>query len=289
MADPKTPRYIDYLPPVFQQGQAGDTLDPYLGILQTILGPSLDPEAPDPPSTVVRKAMAQVIDVLPSLFYPRLSFLFPDNTDDFIPPLQSATDPTYLSGKMDLLNDYFGIVDPPPGTDWQARVNSAVSAWLSDFLNWQAAWVGLACDNNWTLDRKREIVATILPVFRRRGTAAGLEDLLKIFVGDGVSVQDMVAAPPMIVGGTTDLKPGFEAGDPVIGGVRPFSFAVQLTVPTYDVLSPAVQQKVDAIRTVVDREKPVRTQYTVSVKTSTAQLGVYSTVGVDFLLPITGA
>lgn len=290
MADPTPDRYSDFLPSVYRQPDGKGSaafLDLYLTIFQQIVGRRLEPSSQDPPDTVVRKGMASVIDVLPSLFYPRLAFLFPDD-DAFIPPFNPTTqnNPNYTSEKMDELNDYFGIADPAAGQDWQTQVTQAVTLWLSDFLDWQSAWIGLRCDNNWTLDNKREVMARSLPMFRRRGTAGGLEELLQVYVGGDIQVQDMVDAPAMTVGYTTTLKTAYESGDAVVGGVRPFAFLVQLSVATYDLTSPAIEQTVAAIKALVDTEKPLHTNYLIQVIPVPVKLGVRSTVGVDFLLPM---
>lgn len=274
-----TPRsYIGYLPPAFGQADAAGSqvLDTYLGILQTLLGPAPDPLKPDPKMTVVREALAAVIDALPDLFYPRLSFLFPES-DEFIPPLNvpSGDEEKYRPDKMTALNDYFGIADPQGAGDeerWKKAVFDAVRAWLSELLAWQAAWVGFEGDANWTLDNQRLNMATILPLFRQRGTAAGLEALLAMRFPPGsgampggakILVRDITAAPPMTVGVTTALRPDYGEDVPALGGVRPFSFVVE-------VIADADQAELDpvivAMRRVIDQEKPAHTTYTIVVK-----------------------
>lgn len=287
---PRPDGYIQFLPAVYRQPDpAGSAafLETYLEIFQQITGRRLAPSSDDPPDTVVRKGLADIVDVLPSLFYPRLSFLFPGD-DAFIPPLNPANPPNqnYFAEKLNELNDYFGVANPPQDGDWQAAVTAAVSLWLSQLLAWQAAWIDLDPDDSWSLDKQRQTLATILPVFRQRGTAAGLKQLLQLFVGDDIEVLDAVTAPPMTVGRNTALKSAYQAGDAVVGGVRPFAFVVQLTVATYDMTSPVVERTVAAIRALVDAERPAHTNYTVEVKTRPVKLGVYSRVGVDFLLPI---
>ncbi|RYF89611.1 MAG: hypothetical protein EON95_18470, partial [Caulobacteraceae bacterium] len=216
-------------------------------------------------------------------------FLFPPDDEAFIPPIQPNPPPstTYSDELFDTLNDYFGISNPTDQGSWQATVDAEVSAWLSELLDWQSTWIGLANDNNWTLDSKREIMATILPVFRQRGTAAGLEELLNTFIKGDIAVNDVVAAPAMTVGRNTQLKTAYASGDPVVGGVRPFAFQVVLTVPTYDLNSMPVLAKVAAIRALVDQEKPAHTSYTVDVRTTITRLGVNSVVGETFILPTT--
>ncbi len=303
-------RYITYLPPAFQQIGAADSpvIDRYLQILQALLGPADRPE-PDPAATVIRKAMATVIDALPNLFYPRLSFLFPES-DEPMPPLNApssdpdqSSDQLYRPEKMRALNNYFGLADPPATDDlddWQNQVNAAVSSWLTGLLAWQAAWVDLTCDTTWWLDQQRDTIARILPIYRQRGTPTGLAALATIMAATPlgkipgtpeVRIRDLAAAPAMTVGRTTRLRPSYKSGDPVVGGVRPFSFVAELVVLVAQSASRekqyAIQQALLAIRSIIDREKPAHTTFTAVVVRAVAQIGVRSTVGRDLVLPLT--
>lgn len=295
MADRKM-RYIQFLPAVYQPRGAGAGadaafLDAYLGILQDLLDRTPDSASANDATThtLNRRGMANVIDILPQLFYPQLAFLFPGD-QTFIPPFQPPQSQTgYTDEKFDQLNDYFGISNPTvTGAEWQTQVDTDVTTWLNGLLDWQAGWVGLAPDAKWTVDNRRQILATILPVYRQRGTAEGLTSLLEIFIGGEFIVSDVSDAPALTVGYSTVLKPDYADGDGVLGAVRPFSFEVVLVVPTYDMTSPDIQAKVALVRALVDREKPAHTNYTVGFKTTVATLGSYSHVGVDFLLPMEG-
>jgi phage tail-like protein len=286
MSERKGDDYADFLPAVYRHADAADAafLRRYLEIFERVLArPEEEPAANPAVTAAQRQGLARVLDVLPDLFYPRLSFLFPDSAD-FIPPFTPAfsIDPNYKNEKLAELNSYFGIADPVADPDnWPATVEH----WLSEFLDWQAQWVGFACDDGWSLDRKRKNLAEILPVFRQRGTVAGLNALLKILLGEGIKVYDAVEAPALVVGRTTELKSQFETGDAVVAGVRPFSFVVELWAPTYDFTTPAILEKIAALKALVDQEKPAHTSYTLALKTATATVGVYSRVGVDILLP----
>ena len=90
----------------------------------------------------------------------------------------------------------------------------------------------------------------------------------------------------MILGQTTVLADPYVEGGPVLGGCRPFNFAVDIYLPTYDFTGADTVALVDDVRSVVDAEAPVHVQYTVRLKTLTFQIGVSSTLGVDTLLPI---
>lgn len=280
MAGEAKNRYADFLPAIYHQpdGQGNAAfLDAYLGVLQAILGrptgqggqsqaPSFRAAASTPPP-VPRKGMAQVLDILPDLFYPRLSFLFPDSQDS-IPPLQPTNnpDPHYADEKLAELNSYFGII--PPVDTWTDDKRAAVLHWLTEFLDWQSRWVGFRVNDAWSVDTMRANMAGILPIFRQRGTAPGLQQLLSLYVtGAKVRVHDAVTAPALQVGRNTTLQSHFEEGDPVLGGVRPLCFVVELTVPA-GTGDDDVKAKVDAVTTLTNAEKPALTTFKVVVKKS---------------------
>src|SRR5690606_34104527 len=60
----------------------------------------------------------------------------------------------------------------------------------SEFLDYLAAWVALALDQNWDLEKKREWTRRIMPLYKRRGTRDGLQDYLHTFVGDQVTIDE---------------------------------------------------------------------------------------------------
>ena len=47
-----------------------------------------------------------------------------------------------------------------------------------DFVEWLAVWVGLELDQTWTVERRRELVASAYAIHDARGTARGLADLI---------------------------------------------------------------------------------------------------------------
>jgi phage tail-like protein len=61
-----------------------------------------------------------------------------------------------------------------------------VDPWLApaDFLDWLAGWVGVDNDETWSVPQRRAIVARAALVHRRRGTARGIEDAVRLTVSD---------------------------------------------------------------------------------------------------------
>lgn len=60
----------------------------------------------------------------------------------------------------------------------------------ADFVEWLAGWVGLAVDENWPLDRQRALVARTVELYSWRGTARGLVELVRLYVGVEPEVTD---------------------------------------------------------------------------------------------------
>jgi phage tail-like protein len=79
-----------------------------------------------------------------------------------------------------------------------------------DFLGWLASWVALELDETWDLGRRRQAVASGVDLLRRRGTAVGLADELRLATGAEVEVLEN--------GGTAwSLDPG----SPMVGSPEP--------------------------------------------------------------------
>jgi phage tail-like protein len=57
-----------------------------------------------------------------------------------------------------------------------------------DFLVWLANWVGVTIDDSWTSERRREVVARAVELYRLRGTATGLSEQIEIHTGGTVEI-----------------------------------------------------------------------------------------------------
>jgi phage tail-like protein len=67
-----------------------------------------------------------------------------------------------------------------------------IDPWLTpeDFLDWLAGWVGMVLDENWPLDRRRAVTARAVELFRKRGTAAGMRELVELFTAGSVQINE---------------------------------------------------------------------------------------------------
>jgi hypothetical protein len=203
-------------------------------------------------------------EVIGNLFYPRLSFLFPDENRAFIPPI-SGLSPPEEAKLLAELNSYIGVkaahsalaghVTGPGGQTppWEA----AFLDWLNDFLTWIGSWVGLVVDQSWSLDKKRSVIAQILALYRLRGTAQGMSFLIDLLLDlplqidgiryvDGqlmvvtgnVTVQVLTPDPPAIrlneradQPGSFILRERAARGMPVVSGYQPWLFILRIVLP----------------------------------------------------------
>lgn len=52
-----------------------------------------------------------------------------------------------------------------------------------DFVEWLAEWVGIELDENWPLERQRDLVANAVGLYEWQGTARGLARIIEIYAG----------------------------------------------------------------------------------------------------------
>ncbi|WP_372365477.1 phage tail protein [Candidatus Uabimicrobium sp. HlEnr_7] len=98
----------------------------------------------------------ELLDISTDLFHPRLSFLFGDRPHEYMPD--------FPINKLDL---------------FQIFLQS--SEWFENFLQWMAKWLALSLKEDWNINQKRKVIATIMPIFRTRGTLKGLKKYLEIY------------------------------------------------------------------------------------------------------------
>ena len=144
-----------------------------------------------------------------------------------------------------------------------------------DFLPWLASWMALVLRADWDESQQRAVLARIIPLYAKRGTKSGIEEYLKIYAGEGVTINDELAPLQIATNSTVGV-------DTVAGGQPPYFFIVNVAFaePELEKLKP----KVKAVRDVLDIEKPAHTSYQLNFQGPTLQVGVASTVGQDTLI-----
>jgi len=115
----------------------------------------------------------------------------------------------------------------------------------ADFLPWLAGWVTLSLRADWDEQTQRSFIQQIVPLYRLRGTQAGLLRMLTLYTGEPVQIYDAFDDPP-------------------------YFFEVQLTLSEAD---PALlQTKQQIARAIIDQEKPAHTFYALQVAVPTMRL-----------------
>jgi phage tail-like protein len=145
-----------------------------------------------------------------------------------------------------------------------------------EFLPWLASWAALGFHPDMSVDRRRWLVAQIIPLYRIRGTSTYLEKVLTLCVDAFVSVSD------------TEIG-GFELGthstvgmDTYIGGGPPHFFSVRLVAPRLSQHDKEIQLAI--ARSVIELAKPAHTFYELLLISPQMELGKHSTVGLDTVL-----
>jgi phage tail-like protein len=144
-----------------------------------------------------------------------------------------------------------------------------------DFLPWLASWMALILRADWDESQQRAVLAKIIPLYAKRGTKAGIEEYLKIYAGEGVTIKDELT--PLQVGASSTV-----GVNTVIGGQPPYFFIVNVAFAEPD--PEKLKPKVKAVRDVLDIEKPAHTFYQLNFQGPTLQIGIASTVGTNTLI-----
>jgi phage tail-like protein len=115
----------------------------------------------------------------------------------------------------------------------------------ADFLPWLAGWVTLSLRADWDEVTQRSFIQQIVPLYRLRGTRAGLLRMLALYTGEPVEIYDTFDDPP-------------------------YFFQVRLTLSEAD---PALLQTKQLIaRAIIDQEKPAHTFYGLQIAVPTMRL-----------------
>jgi phage tail-like protein len=113
-----------------------------------------------------------------------------------------------------------------------------------EFLPWLAGWVGLVLRGDWDVSTRRRFIREIVPLYRLRGTKEGLRQMLTLYTGQPVDIDDDQRADHF--------------------------FTVQLTLAQAD---PEQVRRIQQIaRAIIDQEKPAHTFYALRVATPTMRL-----------------
>jgi phage tail-like protein len=166
-----------------------------------------------------------------------------------------------------------------------------------EVIDWLACLIDLAFDPSWPLERRRELVASAMDLYRRRGTVEGLARYVEIYTGIRPVIMETFlkrpAEPPFL--GRTGSVLGCALG---LSACRPETppqellyrdFAHRFTVVVYlpdgcddETVRPVVNR-------IVETNRPAHTLHSICMIGPDVRLEIQSTVGVDFMLGDRGA
>ena len=145
-----------------------------------------------------------------------------------------------------------------------------------DLLDWLAGWMALVFREDWEESKKRRLISRILPLYRIRGTKKGLEEYITIYLPNvSVDITEVVTA--FQVGEASTI-----GRDTYVGGGLPHFFIVTIVLPEPNLAMKKVRE--EAVRAIIDLEKPAHTYYHLNTIVPTLRIGQFSHVGVDTLL-----
>jgi phage tail-like protein len=147
-----------------------------------------------------------------------------------------------------------------------------------EFLNWLAGWVALSLRDDWEVEAQRRFISRIVSLYQKRGTKAGMIEMLKTYTGMGVEVNEFRETLQIGVTSTVGV-------DTVISEGLPHYFKVKIILEKLEDLN--LKRKRQIAEAIIDQEKPAHTFYRLEIEVpSTIQVGVRerATIGVNTLL-----
>ena len=152
-----------------------------------------------------------------------------------------------------------------------------------DFIPFLASWVALAVRQSWSEVKKRRLIKSIVPIYKKRGTLEGIRTMLEIFVDVPVYI---IEDHGFVIAESSTVSV-----DSWVGGLAPHTFRVEIP---YGFRDPGeapepfdfglIRAITDTTREVLDLEKPAHTDYVAAYRFPGIVVGDYSTVSYDTLI-----
>jgi phage tail-like protein len=174
------------------------------------------------------------------------------------------------------------------------------------WLGWLSGWLTFLLDENWTEPQMREYLAEAFDLFQKRGTIEGLRGYLKLYGGVEAHIQEPALQTSLwslgetsLLGFTTMLAPGPLQGTVLgtsatldqsnlteaidFGAVLFDDVAHRFCIQVYcaELNRPGA---LDAVRAVIEREKPAHTDCHVCVIEPRLLIGLQARVGIDSIV-----
>jgi phage tail-like protein len=234
------------------------------------------------------------------IWFPRDSLL------KYLPAVYQEDDESraFLSRFLSILQTDFDGFDETIDTLWTLFDPQSVP---SNWYAWLAAWLALPIEPTWSDARRRSVLKAAYSQYRRRGTVAGLQQLVSDYAGVGARLVEhyrlrqliQVAEDPTkatATGGgrlwSRDFYRRLQIGVysqigyfKLVGepepGVEPVAWEVHQFSVFFDAEPLGMEQTRKNVAAVVEREKPAHTMATYRPVYARMRLGVQATLGVD--------
>jgi phage tail-like protein len=177
----------------------------------------------------------------------------------------------------------------------------------SEFLDWLGTWLAVLRDNNWPEEKRRELLKSAYQLYKLRGTAQGLVQIIKLFTGgETFIVEHHALQTPMVLGAQAALGSSTVVGkSPTrglvleessdIGGFaliegdeppeKPFEAGAYDFTVVADTSRLEGEAQMRALRRLVEEEKPAHTRCFLRAGGRPLRLGVSALLQVDTRLP----
>lgn len=228
-------------------------------------------------STPNPSATKQLIDFLPAIYHEADE----DAAPGFLTLYLRAFERLLFGGAE--LEQEDAAEDPseaiPPGLEEEVAAIPSFFDPLTtpeEFLPWLASWAALSFHPDLSVERRRRLLARIIPLYRIRGTRAYIEDLLTLCLDTFVTIRD-ADTPHMQVAEHSTI-----GLDTYIEGGPPHFFSVRLIAPGLNQQEKDVQASI--AHTILALAKPAHTYYDLALVSPLMQVGVRSTVGLDTVI-----
>lgn len=130
-----------------------------------------------------------------------------------------------------------------------------------DFLPWVASWLDLVLDENWPVDKRRNLVKSAVELYRWRGTRRGLREYVRVYTGVEPRITEHLGG--IALDGQARL-----GENTVLGEGRDHCFTVTLEIEEPSAID------VQRLKSIIEAEKPAHTAYVLRVVPRTETAGV---------------
>lgn len=198
-----------------------ETGDASLATHDDPLAPSEPPFEPPPPPDRTRFRPPEPTDARPGV---------PQDVSSYLPYLPGIYQNNHFLGRFLLI--FESILGPVDRTVENMHHYFDPFVTPPEAVDWLGAWVGLALDERWPEDRRRELISEAVNLYQWRGTKRGLSEFLRLYTG----VEPEIIEPTLREIANTRS--------------RAFRFTVRITLPAGSRVSRSL------IESIIDAEKP---------------------------------